>query len=546
MKRNIALLQEQVRTALEKKCVSAIIAEAFINALPLNPDEVAVEAAQLARYSTKMVDKMYDKIYPKTLFDKANESTRMNPKENLFVKNLRANLSEVIESATKRIVDENAVSIKPNNEIVEAIKLNDKETEKLVEASKKSGIDAVSKLVKDKVIDVIKDEKNAYETSAKMRDEIKEIINEPMNDDSADAPIDAPINDQAISDEQSPDAIESYFNIVLNANDPRTHVSFFSKLQDICMEALTYSDEIYIEVPYETMSRITLESTLPYFDVSKSSTLEDEISRYNLISSIAQESECGDEDMLMKKKKIAKTAFICTICIMTFLEAMKTMHFIKPSVAEVRDFVDRKTDVHNIELKSLRPIETKVNAAISDVKKTAALGALGKVDLANKKLALENAKKEIEKLVVTESELDIKTKILNKIDGALKAFSSNTATESVNNGFDHYTTRKKEENLVALEHAISVLSRKPNVKENLILIDSRVKSTDASQIQVEMRGLDSNGKNVASYVFPLNCMEAFGETAVEIIRDAANYINTGSKSTSIYFTDSAYSVPLKD
>ena len=529
MKRNIMLLSDQVKTALEKKCVSAIVAEAFINALPFDSDEVAKEASNLARYSSTLVSKMH----PETLLSKAAEATINDPKASLFVKNLRDSLSVVIEAATKRIVTECGNSSQSNSEIIEAIKLNDEETDKLVEASKKSGIDAVSNLVKEKVIDVIKDEKNAYETSLKMREEIKEIINEPSES-------------LAEMENENVDAVEAYLDIILKPSDPRSHISFFSKLQDVCMEALTYSTEDQIgEIPYETLTQISLESTLPYFDI-KNRTLMEEINRVKIVNSIAQESsELSPEEVAIKKKKIAKTAFICSICIMTFLEAMKTMHLIKPSINEIRNYVDKNTDIKDIEMKSLSRIEGKVNTAIDEVKKTAAMGALGKVDLENNKLALENAKKEIEKLAVLESEIDTKNRIIDRINNTIISLEK-TATESLGVDMGYFATRMKEENLASLTRAITSISRKPNVMESVISVRSSDTSKNNPKAVLEMTGVDAAGNNVASHVFMLHCLESFGSTAVEVLRDCAQYVDLGNKPISIYFTDSAYKVPLKD
>ena len=528
MKRNIALLTDQVRSAIEKKCLNAIITEAYINALPFNSEEVASEMANLAKYSSGLVNAMS----PETLLDRALENANNDPKYILFVKTLKDNISAVVESATKRVVSECDNSDTPNKEIIEAIKLDDSETAKLVEASKKSGIDAVSKLVKNKVINVIKDEKNAYEESAKIREEIKEVIREtPKND--------------GISAEQGPDdAIESYLDIILKPSDPRAHVSLFSKLQDVCMESLQYSTEEYNgEIPYKTMSKITMESTLPYFNYSNTSLIED-IERFNVTNSIAQESsECDEEMMAEKKKKIAKTAFICSICILTFLETLKSMHMIKPSVSDIRNFVDKNTNISNMEKRDLKSIDVKLDSAIDDIKKTAAMGSLGAIDLENKKSALECVKSEIMKMAVTESESPLKETMLSKINNALNTVDS-PVTESLYNNLGYFENRKHEENISGLEYAIKAVSRKPNVVEKMISIDSTITCKDTDRVNIEVNGLDKDGKIVATSTFPLHCLESFGATAVEILRNCAEYINLENKNVKLNFTDGGYSVNL--
>ena len=55
MKRNVALLPDQVRNKLTGKCVSAIVTEAFINALPFDKSALASEATSLSQYSARVI-----------------------------------------------------------------------------------------------------------------------------------------------------------------------------------------------------------------------------------------------------------------------------------------------------------------------------------------------------------------------------------------------------------------------------------------------------------------------------------------------------------
>ena len=155
MKRNVALLTDQVRNKLTGKCVSAIVTEAFINALPFDKSALASEATSLSQYSARVIGKMH----PENILDKALEGIAGNKEHHLYVSNLKDSIDAVVESATKRIVAESLTIDVPTPEIIAQVKLNEDETEKLVNASKQSGTDAVANLVKDKMIQVIKDEK---------------------------------------------------------------------------------------------------------------------------------------------------------------------------------------------------------------------------------------------------------------------------------------------------------------------------------------------------------------------------------------------------
>ena len=86
MKCNTRLLTEQVRSNLMGKCTTAVITEAFVNALPFNKDEMLFENLNLANYAANVISTMH----PETLLDRALESTKNNPNANLYIKNLKA------------------------------------------------------------------------------------------------------------------------------------------------------------------------------------------------------------------------------------------------------------------------------------------------------------------------------------------------------------------------------------------------------------------------------------------------------------------------
>ena len=523
MKRNVALLTDQVRNKLSGKCINAIVTEAFINALPFDKKEVVNEASSLSRYSAKVIEKMH----PENILDRALESTINDREYHLYIQNLKTNIDEVVESATRRIVNEALLEDTPTPDIIAQAKLNDDETEKLVNASKQSGTDAVAKLVKDKMIQVIKDEKNAYELSAKLRNEVKDVIKSEAED---------------IKTSEEDDALESYFNLVLAPTDVRNHISVFSKMQDVCMEAILHSTEKYEgEIPYETLEKITLESTFPYFDLSNRS-LSEELNSMIIVTESA--IECNGEDLEVKKKKIAKTAFICSICIMTLLETLKTMHLAKPTLADVKHFVDDPTSAKNLTNVNLTKINDKVTDVISDSKKYVAMGAYDSTEITQCKESLEHVKNVLSSISVsTEADVNYKNKIVDKIDTALNNMNVTTPGELVNPGY--FIARYKNENLTNLEHGVKLVAQKPLVQEVLINVKSDINCTEKRKVNIELKGMDASSKPVAFYTIEIHAIPEFGRTLVDVIKDSANYCDFGPKPVKIHFTDKGYSIPAK-
>lgn len=559
LKRNNMLLAAQLRKKFTGKCVTAIVTEAFVNGLPLNAKEVASESAELGKYAANVLSTMH----PETLLDEAMESTKDNPHAQLFIKNLKGDISAVVEAAVDRTIKERSLSDTTTPEIVEQATLDSKEVKKLVDASKHNGIESVAKVVRDKMIKTIKDEKAAYEEAESLKEKIKEVIQDnPTDDNSVGAPADTSAPNQELGETSAPsdinsqdegeasegeedNALESYLNHTLSPTDPREHISFFSRLQDVCMEGILHSTENWTgEVPYETMQQITLESTLPFFDLS-TRTLEQDLRAMQVVTENAVEEleheYMTPEDKAHKMKKVAKTSFICTICILTLLETLKTMNLKSPTVDQVRDFVSKPTTTKALSPDKLDTVELKVNKAADEIKKSVALGSLTAVDTAIAKESLSNVREMIDSIDVNSMHNEQKMRILGTIDKALEAVAPEKKSYDQSS---YRSSRAKNANLVAMEHAIKLLSRKPLVKKIQIVMESSAKTREGMDISLEARGLADNDQILDLNTFKMAAYPEFGDTVAEVVQECATYINMGVKPVSMYFTDSGYATQL--
>lgn len=558
LKRNNMLLASQLRKKFTGKCVTAIVAEAFVNGLPLDQKEVANESANLGKYATNVLSMMH----PETLLDDAMESTHGNPHAQMFVKNLKGDISAVVEAAVDRTIKERPLSDTTTPEIVEQATLDAKEVKKLVDASKRNGIESVAKVVRDKMIKTIKDEKAAYEEAESLKEKVKEVIQDnPTDDNSVGAPADTSAPNQELGETSAPsdiasqgegeasekgnDTLESYLNHTLSPTDVRDHISFFSRLQDVCMEGILHSTENWTgEVPYETMLQVTLESTLPFFDLSKRS-LEQDLKALQIVTEAAVEDAHDEfmtpEDKAHKMKKVAKTSFICTICILTLLETLKTMHLKNPTVDQVRDFISKPTDTKALSPDKLDTIELKINKTADEIKKSVALGSLTAVETGIAKESLANVKSMLESIEVNSLHNEQKSRILGTIDKALEAVAPEQKSYDQSSP---YVARAKNANLVALEHSINLLTRKPLVKKIQIVMESRRKTDNGLTVALEARGLADNGQIMDLNTFNLAAYPEFGDTIPEVVQECSNYINLGTKPVSMYFSDSGYATQL--
>lgn len=565
MKRNTALLADQVRNKLTNKCLTAIVAEAYVNSLPFDKFEVIMEAGNFAEYVSGVVSKMH----PEKMLDEALESTKNNGPANRFVRNLKASIDSIAKEATDRIVLESKDTDMTNPEIVEQAKLDKKETEKLVKASKSAGTSAVSKIVKDNMINVIKDEKTAYEEEAKVKEEVKDMIKsqkdellaarsdiegpitsdadmmDSANDTGAepDKPVD---NDESLEVDEN--AFESYARVVLAPTDARNHISLFSRLQDICIEAITHSNEVYDgEVPFKTMEKITLESTFDYFDL-KARSMKEELDSLTTIANEAAGEDCPEG---VSKEEAIKTSFICTICIMTLFEVLKTMHLKKPTVEEVRKIVDAKTDITKLSNVSLKNVEDKVNEIVATANKSVAMGAFAVAEAEEAKESLVNVKNIIGEINVSNDEIQRKSRILSKIDTAIEAIvvSDNVGLKGPVKGYTErsaFEMRMYEENRCNLMTAVNRLIAKPMVREVRIEVNSADRCSENANIEVVFIGVDASGMKVNYDYQTFHAVSVTGnnvETVAELIKQSAEGCDF-SKPVLIYFIDKGYTVPL--
>lgn len=561
MLRDKNMIAAQLRSKIRENSLIALVTEAFMNGLPLNSAAIANEQAQLQRYAITVLRKMN---LPKVL-DSALEST--TGLQHDYLVELNNSVNEIANEAAKRILSERTLSDTTTPEIIKQADLDEKETKKLIKASDNSGIKSVANVVQKKVLDTIKADQKAYDESEDLKEKIKSLIHketsgiekDPVGDPNSEtqspndefdgetvAPSDASAsgeNEEMPTDEDDA-AVESYCRIVLSPTDVRHPISFFSRVNDVCMEAILHSTEVYTgEIPYETLGKVTLESTLPYFDLSRR-TIEEDIRSMQLATEATVCDDCTPEEKAIKMKKIAKTAFICSICIMTLMETLKTMNLRSPTMGEVKDFVDAAPKTELVTDPKLNNLEDKIGKGADEIKKSVALGALTAVETAQAKESFARLQDMLLNTEVPASQKAQKDRILASMESALK---SNLKESKSYDQSGYFNSRDKEHNITAMEVAIKRLNRRPTTASIRIAVESNVKSQDNLDVTLEACALNAVGVPIAENSFTLHAYPLFGSSVSEIVQECAQYVNVGigSKPISLYFNDKNYSVPLQ-
>lgn len=548
MNHNRNILRSQLTNKLKGKCVAYLGTRAFMNALPFDETEVVIQSDNFANYAKVVMES----LHPESLLDKAiiYAEKAGNSAAVTYLRDTNMAIESIVKDAVNRIICENATSDSTTPEIVKQAKLDESEMERLVNASKSNGLGQVGDIIKDKVIDTIKTEKAEYERAEKLKDEISEVLNASKDDmDLGD------LNDDA--------SLESYYSTTLQVTDPRDHISFFSKLQDICMEALLHSEtDEDSEINFQVIEKVTLESTFDMFDRSNMS-IADKIASMTIVtesigdiprhSGNAMSTDAIKAD---KAKKLAKIAFICTICITTMLETLKTMHLAKPTMEEVQKFVSGRTDVTKISnlADNVSALEPQIKQNLDEVRKSVALGSMTEYELSEVRENLTNLKSSIEKIPTENADIKTKNKktdYLAKVTEAIHMVNSKIsamedAANALNEPLSGELSRRKEENIVALEKISKSMCRKPAVESIVIRLDGSMKSTDKlNTITLEAHGLNHSNEVIDHQTFNLHLLDRFGVNAADIVQESAKLAALGNRPMYLYFTDTQYSVPVE-
>ena len=548
MNHNRNILRSQLTNKLKGKCVAYLGTRAFMNALPFDETEVVIQSDNFANYAKVVMES----LHPESLLDKAIVYAEKagNSAAVTYLRDTNMAIESIVKDAVNRIICENATSDSTTPEIVKQAKLDESEMERLVNASKSNGLGQVGDIIKDKVIDTIKTEKAEYERAEKLKDEISEVLNASKDDTDL-----GDLNDDA--------SLESYYNTALQVTDPRDHISFFSKLQDICMEALLHSEtDEDSEINFQVIEKVTLESTFDMFDRSNMS-IADKIASMTIVTESIGDIPCHSGNTMStdaikadKAKKLAKIAFICTICITTMLETLKTMHLAKPTMEEVQKFVSGRTDVTKISnlADNVSALEPQIKQNLDEVRKSVALGSMTEYELSEVRENLTNLKSSIEKIPTENADIKTKNKktdYLAKVTEAIHMVNSKIsamedAANALNEPLSGELSRRKEENIVALEKISKSMCRKPAVESIVIRLDGSMKSTDKlNTITLEAHGLNHSNEVIDHQTFNLHLLDRFGVNAADIVQESAKLAALGNRPMYLYFTDTQYSVPVE-
>lgn len=522
MELNRSILTNKVSNKLTKACLSAIVTETFMRALPLTSSEVVTEAAKYSAYTTRMINALHGE----SMLAAAMEANQENPDALKLLNRIDQMIKSVVNPATNRIVTEAAKNTSATlDEIVDKAAFTPEEMKTFMAKGKELDLETVSGVIRDKVVSTIKTEKDAYDASQKMRQDIRDTLAETVG--------------------QSAPSTEAWIDSQLSKNDPRQYISLYSRIQDVCLEFFLSNESTEQlrddeNISLEAMTNITINHTLDCFDRTEQPITE----AIESLTRACEGIEGDDAESAERLQCASKKSLIMAIIITTILETLKTMRLFSPDVATIRKFVDAPTSVDRNTSEIGDVIAAKVLNKIGYVKRLMKDPEYNKVELSEALDALGNLRTALD--AVSESAMSKKPDVMKAIEETCTAVEMMLANESA--GYtpqmNYFTTRCREQNVASFDKIYRILTRNPETAKIRICCESSM-SKMTEKATVKAVAMDSANRELSQLAMDIDMVPAF-ESVLTEIRTAAKYsrCNESADMCELYFTDKCYSTPL--
>jgi len=514
---NPAIVSDRVSAKLKKKSLDCIVTEAVIRALPFTSSEVAKNTDRYAQY----VSTVTECLGGYSMLTSAMEQYNGDEKAMKLLKLINAPIESTVRDATARIVREAASNPTSTvQEIEDAAGFTKEEMSDFARKGQDLSVPEISEIIKDKVVTTITAEKEAYENNRRLEEDIAETLRDQLGEEDT--------------------SLEAYYNIVLEKKDPRKHISFFSRMQDVCIEALlqtcSTTDLGSEDISMESFN-LVIANSLKCFDTTKLPLN----SHLSTMLSALESFNYPEDEMQSRIQRCSKKSLIMNIIVMTIMETLKTMRLFDPDMNTIRDFVNNPTVANNY---NGIDVANKVHAQIGEYKKLMKNPELNAAELSAAMDECNTIKSKLN--AIKESVLPEKEELMKALTEASAAIeqclakSGTTATEGITTA---WATRCRENNIAEFDRARRVLMRNPSTSKIQVRCSSTMATEAANAIEIVAK--NAAGAIVDSMVASISMQPEFG-TVLEEVKTAAGFskLSDIAGQCELYYTDKCYAVPL--
>lgn len=185
-----SIIVRKIYSNVMDTCFNAIVVEAFVNSVPIDGSEMTDELRDsLSHYAAEcLTDLGSSRLLTEALESVKNHTSRLSAPEVAYLKQINSICMETAQGVTARIIEENKGNDDALKAAADKVALTQSEFERFSKAAANITPDALSKMIQNKTLDTIKEEKEAFQKDKELELEIVNAIN-------------------AVSDEEDPDEI---------------------------------------------------------------------------------------------------------------------------------------------------------------------------------------------------------------------------------------------------------------------------------------------------------------------------------------------------
>jgi hypothetical protein len=333
---NKSILSSALTNKFSLLALHSIVNECFINGLPMNQSEISDdEKIALTKYSYKVLNK----VGGFKALENSLASNTYNAKQKALLTDIHKLCKESAMEACKRIVTETDCKdpSKKFDDVVDQAAFTDEEYKRFAEKADKMDLGAISEIIKDKTLKVLKDEQEQYEKEEQLESELKDALAESK--DFANA------------------TTESYMDIVLTKSEPRHHVTLFSKLQEAAFEMTYITPVLNGTDVMPIIDKVTFESFLEPLRINN----VDIDKCYESYVENADDKLANVSDEM--KPQISS---LVSIVIYTVMETLKTLNIYCPSQDVIKKFVCATANGEKVKATKAYDVYTKAEEMLKE------------------------------------------------------------------------------------------------------------------------------------------------------------------------------------
>lgn len=505
---NPGILTKALTDKFNTLALHSIVTECFVNGLILNKDEFSNDDKRsLSRYSLNVLNS----IGGFHALESALENPKLTVPQKLFLTDIYEVCTEASSEAAKRIVGDTDCKNCDDSmkNIVDRAAFTKEEYKKFVERADNIGLDEVSEVIKEKTLEVIKDEQEQYKKETELDQELQDALSETK--DFSDA------------------TTESYMDLILTKSDPRHHITVFSRLQETAMEMMN-AVKVKDEDIFPIINKVTFEAFLPEFRMD-TVTFDNAIESMNHVA--------NEEVTPVPKEKRAKLSTLVSIIVYTVAETLKTMNLYTPSRDTVKDYVLHKP--MEGESIAVENIDALYNKALAKVRESNGLdfSKMSSLALTNKLAELKKVGEMVQESANQNGDSSKAVTIMNAIEQYTTSISNILESRNLEN-------KKKE---MATESFYE-----QRIRSNDIAQFNKISSMFGKDTRIDSIKLKVNPDNMNS-IIDVECATESGKILknsfinMQYACESSQYIDylketyersnlsSSGKNVSLYFTD---------